>query len=97
MFTPGQEVVCVKSGADAPNPWHRAHPLTLGKVYIVLDARPYFHADGTQMEDMIAVDRSGRLWNASMFRPLGKVTDIDFAYRILAKANRKIRVREGSS
>lgn len=70
MFDVGEVVICIRSGADAPNPWHSANPLTIGAEYVVLRRVPCVHANGTRLDDMIAVDKSGRLWSHTQFRVL---------------------------
>lgn len=90
MFDVGEVVICVKSGADAPNPWHRANPLTVGAEYTILRVVPCTKAMGTGLPDMFAVDRSGRLWNEENFRRKSKPTDIGFAYEILREAIGKV-------
>lgn len=94
MFDVGEVVICIKSGADVPNPWHRANPLTVGAEYTVLEVVPSIHANGTRLEDNVRVDRSGRLWNASMFRRRERKTDIGFAHAILHKMTKKTKRRE---
>lgn len=89
MFDVGEVVICIDNGAGAPNPWHRANPLTLGAEYPVLRVVPQVHANGTQLDDLIAVDRSGRLWTCTMFRRKGRETDISFAYKILRKVSKR--------
>lgn len=91
-FEQGEIVICVKSGADAPNPWHRANPLTIGAEYTILKVSPQRHADGHKLEDLYAVDTSGRLWSGSHFRRKERKTDITFAFEILRKcAQKKIK------
>lgn len=65
----GDKVVCIKDGADAPNPWHRANPLTLGALYTIMCVSDQMHASGTVMPTLYGVDNSGRLWGAEHFRP----------------------------
>jgi hypothetical protein len=89
MFDVGEQIICVRSGADAPNPWHRGNPLTVGAEYTVLRVVPQHHANGTRLEDLIAVDRSGRLWSHDMFRRRERKTDIGFAYDILAEVTHR--------
>jgi hypothetical protein len=88
-FEVGEIVVCVKSGADAPNPWHAANPLTVGAEYTILEIARYRHVSGADMGMGYAVDRSGRYWHGDCFRRKGKPTDITFAYEILRKVNAK--------
>lgn len=76
MFDIGETVVCIESGANAANPWHRANPLIVGAEYPVLELIPSIHANGTRLEDMIRVDRSGRLWRVGMFRCKGNTLDL---------------------
>lgn len=90
-FEVGEVVICVKSGADAPNPWHRANPLTVGAEYTILSVSVQFHANGNRMPDLYAVDRSGRLWSGEQFRRKGqsRPTDITFAYDICRRVEKR--------
>jgi hypothetical protein len=60
----------------------------VGAEYTVLEVRPQHHANGSRLEDLVAVDRSGRLWSPSMFRRRQRKTDIGFAYEILNEVRR---------
>lgn len=86
-FSVGEVVICVKSGRDAPNPWHSSNPLTVGAEYTILKVMPVYHANGTRHPDQYAVDNSGRMWTGQYFRRKeeGRKTDISFAYEILRK------------
>lgn len=92
-FDVGEVVVCVKSGADSPNPWHAANPLTVGAEYTILDKVQFRHVSGADMGRGYAVDRSGRYWHGACFRRKAKPTDISFAYEILRKVTKKKKVR----
>lgn len=69
-FSPGEEVVCVKDGSDAPNPWYRANPLTKGGHYVILKAVHWTPNPANKKDCLVAVDRSGRLWGEDNFRPV---------------------------
>lgn len=88
-FIVGQKVLCVDASL-APNPWHRANPLTWGGIYTVrCIAPPEYCSPG---ESLIAIDSSGRLWDAPRFRPL---CDMRWAGEILRRVNRKSRADVG--
>jgi hypothetical protein len=68
MFSPDERVICVDASLPA-NPWHRAHPLVRGRVYVVHALGPYHPT-----EPCIDIDGSGRMWECRRFRPLRKTT-----------------------
>lgn len=90
-FDVGEVVVCVKSGADVPNPWHRANPLTVGAEYMILGRTTFRHVSGASMGEGYAVDNSGRYWSGDMFRrkEIKSQTDISFAHDILKRVREK--------
>lgn len=59
-FHVGQKVVCVNAELPA-NPWHRAHLLTKGRIYVI---------HSLAWIDCIDIDGSGRSWQRWRFRPL---------------------------
>jgi hypothetical protein len=82
MFGPGERVICVDASLPA-NPWHRANPLTKGRVYTVVQAGP-----PDTREPCISIDASGRMWECFRFRPLRKVqTDISVLRALLTPEN----------
>jgi hypothetical protein len=79
-FHIGQKIVCVDASPPA-NPWHRAHPLILNKIYIVQSLEGPF---------CIGIDSSGRAWQNWRFRPLvERKTDITIFEQLLTPAKPK--------
>lgn len=80
-FAIGQRVVCVDD-RPAVNPWHRAHPLTKGRIYVVRSLNALCGGS-------IKIDDSGRLWECRRFRPIvERDTDISVFKRMLAPSDK---------
>jgi hypothetical protein len=78
-FHVGQKVVCIDASLPA-NPWHRANPLTKGRIYVV---RHLF-------VKCIDIDDSQRGWQNWRFRPVVETkTDISIFTEMLTPAPAK--------
>lgn len=86
-FHVGQKVECIDASLPA-NPWHRAHPLVKGSIYVVTEVNAH--------SGYVSIDGSLRLWEQRRFRPITErstETGMAILRRICADHKQPIRER----